>query len=105
MELYGIKIAEFEAPELDKGFVSAVKFNRAYLAGASKPVAVAVERSRGQLAVQQSRVYGTPEMRPADAFYAERLVKTLLWMKGGFRVSVYGDERFLCPLSQVSPSP
>lgn len=92
MELYGIKIPAFEAPELDKGFVSAVKFNRAYLAGAKKPMAVAVERSRGQLAVYESRIYGTPSFLEADAFYVERLVKTLLWMKGGFRVTVYGDE-------------
>lgn len=37
-------------------------------------------------------VHGTPEMDQADHYYVNRLVKTILWMKGGFRIYVAGDE-------------
>ena len=36
-------------------------------------------------------IHGTPEMAEADHYYIERLVKTILWMKGGFKVYVSGD--------------
>ena len=37
-------------------------------------------------------IHGTPEMAEADHYYVNRLVKTILWMKGGFKVYVAGDE-------------
>jgi predicted NBD/HSP70 family sugar kinase len=91
MELYGLNIPPFRAPELDEGFLPFAKFERAYVSGAKKPVAIVLERPRNQLAVHTTRIYGTENMRLADAFFTERLVKTLLWMKGGFRITVYGD--------------
>ena len=69
-----------------------LRFNRAFLADAEKPVDIAVERADGQMAVCSTRIHGTPEMREADCYYVERIVKTLLWMKGGFKVYVAGDE-------------
>lgn len=92
MKLYGIEIDVKNKPMLDEGFIPIVKFNRSYLSGASKPVSVAVERADGQMASVDTKIYGTPEMQEADCYYINRLVKTLLWMKGGFRVYVSGDE-------------
>ncbi len=92
MELYGINIPPFRMPELDEGFLPILKFKRAYLSGANKPIAIALERPHNQVAVHETRVYGTAIMRAADAFFMDRFVKTLLWMKGGFRVSIYGDK-------------
>ena len=51
-----------------------------------------MERSGGQVAVCETFIHGTPELAEADRYYADRLVKTLLWMKGGFRIYVSGDE-------------
>ena len=92
MNLYGIEISVKNAPKLDPEFIPVLKFNRAFLATAKKPVSIAVERADGQMATVHTFVHGTPDMAEADHYYVNRLVKTLLWMKGGFRVYVAGDE-------------
>lgn len=92
MNLYGIEINVKNAPVLDEGFIPVLKFNRAFLESATKPVSVAVERADGQMATVRTKIHGTPEMRDADNYYMNRIVKTLLWMKGGFKVYVSGDE-------------
>ena len=91
MNLYGIEIPVKNSPKLDPEFIPIMKFNRAYLAGAEKPVSIAVERANGEVAVCDTFIYGTPEMREADHYYANRLVKTVLWVKGGYRIYVAGD--------------
>lgn len=91
MDLYGIRIPMTNHPELDPGFIPMGLYNRAFLADAKKPVGIAVERSDGQIARVDTRVHGTPEYAAADRYYLDRLVKTLLWMKGGFKVYVSGD--------------
>ena len=92
MKLYGIDISVKNAPKLDPEFIPVLKFNRSFLATAKKPVSIAVERADGQMATVHTFVHGTPEMAEADHYYVNRLVKTILWMKGGFRVYVAGDE-------------
>ncbi len=91
MERCGINFSVKNAPELDPGFQPLGLFNRAYLAEAGKPVTVAVERAGGQVAVTRTRIAGTPDRAEADRYYMDRLVKGILWMKGGFRVWVSGD--------------
>ena len=93
MNKLGIEAAIRNVPELDPGFFPVLRFNRAFLEGAQKPVSIAVERDRGQVAVCNTRIYGTQEMYEADCYYMDRLVKSLLWMKGGWKVYVAGDEK------------
>lgn len=92
MNFLGLDISIRNKPELDPAFLPLHAFREAFLAGAHKPIGVAVERSNGQMAAVETFVHGTEEMRDADRYYIERLVKTLLWMKGGFRVYIRGDE-------------
>ena len=92
MNLYGIEINIKNSPKLDPDFIPVLKFNQAFLATAKKPVSIAVERADGQMAACHTFVHGTPEMAEADHYYVNRLVKTILWMKGGFRIYVAGDE-------------
>ena len=92
MDRFGIPVSVKHVPELDPSFCPMLKFNRAFLSDARKPISLAVERDRGQVAVCRTRIHGTPEMAAADRYYIDRLLKTLLWMKGGFRVYVAGDE-------------
>ncbi len=87
----GIEVTVKNPPKLDPGFIPVLKFNEAFLADARKPLSVAVERADGQMATVHTFVHGTPEMAAADHYYVNRLVKTILWMKGGFRVYVSGD--------------
>ena len=92
MNFLGLDISIRNKPELDPAFLPLHAFREAFLAGARKPIGVAVERSNGQMAAVETFLHGTEEMRDADRYYIERLVKTLLWMKGGFRIYIRGDE-------------
>ena len=92
MNRYGIQFQVKNSPSLDPEFMPILKFNRAFLQSAKKPVSFAVERSNGQVAVCNTFIHGTPEMREADHYYADRLVKSMLWLQGGFKVYVSGDE-------------
>lgn len=84
-------------PPLDRGFLAASLFNRAYRELARRvgavPLALALERADGSV----SR-YDTIIARPGGAppeltnFYVERLVKFLLWQRGGYKVYVGGPE-------------
>ncbi len=92
MEFLGIHFPVEKLPELDPGFLPLHKFNRAFLETAKKPLGIAVERAGGEMAVCRTFIHGTEALARADRYYIGRLVKTLLWMKGGFRVYVSGDK-------------
>ena len=98
MERFGISVELKNIPVLDPNFMPMLPFNRAFLKGATKPVAIAVERADGQVAATRTFIHGTPEMAEADRYYIDRLVKTALWMKGGYKI--YVDDKaiyeYLC---------
>lgn len=83
-------------PPLDPGFRPAVLANHAFLravgdAGGGVPLVLGLERSEGSLSRFETRVF--PEDHPraaANRPYAERLLKFLLWQRGGWRVYVGG---------------
>ena len=91
MNYLGIEASVRNLPELDRDFFPLYKFNHAFLASAKKPLGVAVERSGGEMAAVHTFIHGTADMKDADRYYIRRLVKTLLWMKGGWRVYISGD--------------
>lgn len=91
MNYLGIEASVKNLPELDLGFFPLRKFNHAFLSNAKKPVGVAVERSSGEMASVNTFIHGTSVLREADRYYIRRLIKSLLWMKGGFRVYISGD--------------
>ena len=92
MERYGIADQLTFVPELDPAFYPIGRYNRAFLKTAKKPIALAVERADGQMASVRTFIHGTQERYQADCYYTDRLVKTMLWMKGGFRVYLAGNE-------------
>lgn len=88
MKRYGINVTLKNVPVLDPEFTPLLKFNEAFLADAVKPVSIAVERADGQMAVCHTKIHGTEAMAEADIYYIDRIVKTMLWLKGGFRIFV-----------------
>ena len=88
MNRYGIDVTLKNVPVLDPEFTPLLKFNQAFLANAAKPVSFAVERADGQMATKHTMIHGTPEMYEADCYYIDRMVKTMLWLQGGFRVYI-----------------
>lgn len=91
MNLYGIDVNIKNIPVLDEGFIPLVAFNKAFLKTAHKPLAIAVERNGGLVSLFDTYIHGSPIKRDADRFYVERLVKFLLWAKGGYKVTICGD--------------
>ena len=83
-------------PPLDPGFRPAVLANRQFRrrveeSGQAVRLVIALERLEGACSRFETRVY--PEGHPESAAnlpYVERLVKFLLWQRGGWRVRVGG---------------
>jgi predicted NBD/HSP70 family sugar kinase len=84
-------------PALDPDFLPAALWNRAYHdavrdSGGGVPLALTLERSDGSVSTFRTAVlphYG--DHVALNQRYAERLLKFLLWQKGGFRVTVGGE--------------
>ena len=91
MEHLGINVNVKNVPELDAGYIPLHKFNAAFLEGAEKPLGIAVERAGGEVAVMRTFIHGTPEFEAADSYYADRMVKSMLWLYGGWKVYISGD--------------
>lgn len=96
----GISVPISHVPELDPGFIPLGKFNTAYLQGASQAVSIALERSGGQVAVYHTKIHGTPEQAQADRYYIRRLLKTMLWLYGGYRFHIAGSQEVVDWMNQ-----
>ena len=88
MDFLNVTVNVRNLPELDPGFLPLNQFNKAFLSTAKKPISLAVERAGGQMARCDTFIHGTDAYREADHYYIDRLVKSILWMKGGFKVYV-----------------
>lgn len=83
-------------PPLDEDFRPAALFNRGYIHGAGGsgngvPLIISLERSDGLTSVYTTVVYEKGcGFDNESRFYAERLIKTLLWIRGGWRITVGG---------------
>lgn len=83
-------------PPLDKEFRPAVLANRAYLneiesSGVGVSLLLGLERSDGHVSHFATQVF--PEDHPrasANLMYVERIIKFLLWQKGGWKIYVGG---------------
>lgn len=94
-------------PPLDPNFRPAVLTNRAFRraaveSGAAVPLVIALERSDG--AVSRFETMALAEDHPqaaANLPYAERLVKFLLWARGGWKVTIGGPAAIAEHIRQV----
>ncbi len=88
--LQGPENSQFHAP-LDPEFQPAVSFNRNYVAQAKRtgravPLVLALERENGLVARYETLVL--PGNDALTLRYVERLVKSLLWVQGGWQLHV-----------------
>jgi predicted NBD/HSP70 family sugar kinase len=93
-------------PLLDEGFRPAILANRAFVrqvdAAGGAPLVIGLERDAGNLTRFETRVF--PEGHPqaqANLPYVERLVKFLLWQRGGFKVYLGGPSSIAEHLRQA----
>ena len=85
-------------PPLDQEFRPAVLANRAFVAevnesGAGVPLVLGLERADGSVSRYETVVFPDGHERAgANLMYVERLVKFLLWQRGGWKVYVGGPK-------------
>ncbi|MCL4692237.1 MAG: ROK family protein [Candidatus Hydrogenedentes bacterium] len=83
-------------PPLEEGYRPAVLANRAFRAeveasGEGVPLVLGLERADGSVSRYETQVFPEGHARAqANLFYVERLVKFLLWQRGGWKVYVGG---------------
>lgn len=86
-------------PPLDENFRPAVLANRAFQqavadSGAGIPLVIGLERAHGAISRFETTVFADDHPNAeANLMFAERLVKFLLWQRGGWRVYVGGPKR------------
>ncbi len=83
-------------PPLEEVFRPASLANRAYRAEAStcgEPLVIGLERENGNLSRYETLVFPAGHPRAAENnYYIERLVKFLLWQRGGYKVYIGGSQ-------------
>ncbi|MGA2267104.1 MAG: ROK family protein [Bryobacteraceae bacterium] len=99
-------------PVLDSEFIPASLWNRLYRArvrenGGGRDLAIALERGEGSVSVFRTAVLPHQGANvPLNNRYVERLLKFLLWQKGGYRVTIVGDAHIADYLRSVyAPGP
>jgi predicted NBD/HSP70 family sugar kinase len=94
-------------PQLDPGFVPAVLWNRAYRDlvardPGARPFGLALVRADGSASVHRDRVLSAGHPAAAHTLrFVERLLKFLLWQKGGGRVLIAGADEIAAALGRV----
>ncbi len=85
-------------PPLDVGFRPAVLASRAFrreveTSGRGVPLVLALERPDGSISRYETQVFAEDHPRAAaNLFYAERLLKFLLWQRGGWKLYLAGPQ-------------
>jgi predicted NBD/HSP70 family sugar kinase len=81
-------------PPLDDGFRPAALANRAFeleTSHAGIPLVIGLEREAGKLSRYETRVYPDDHPRAsANLYFAERMLKFLLWQRGGIKIFIGG---------------
>ena len=95
------------SPPLDPGFVPASLWNRAYRERCAAdpgthPLAIALERTDGTISRFNTRVLPHDGANVSlNTTYVERLLKALLWARGGWRVIVSGNDAIAATLRGI----
>ncbi len=94
-------------PELDPGFVPAVLWNRAFreavaATGKGRKIVIALNRPNGTCSTYPTEIFpDDAQYRELNVKYVERIVKFMLWMKGGYRVVIAGAPEVAAELAKI----
>ncbi len=87
-------------PVYDPDFYPAALYNKAFLeevkkSGKCVSVAIGIERNDGLISVYKTKVFAEDSGYAYESkLYIERLVKALMWIKGGFKI-IFGGPEYL----------
>ena len=90
MTIEGIHLSVSNLPELDNGMLPLAPFFAYFEKHGTEDYAVVVERAGGMVSVYRTKLL--VDNLAANRLYVERLVKFLLWARGGFRVTLCGGK-------------
>ena len=85
--------------KLDPNYVPIILGNIAYekaVKDSEEPVEViiAIQRSNHQIAKTTCSVFNEKyHQEDVNFLYVERLIKTLIWLKGGYKIYIAGDQK------------
>ncbi len=89
---------EFETkntPPLDTGFIPMMAAIRAHQLSTQQhganPLAIAIRRTDNTVSVYEMNIHSNAEFLETDQQLVERIVKFLLWMKGGYEITIFGS--------------
>jgi len=99
MNFLGIDINLKNIPVHDPNFIPMGVFNREFLKQAKKPLAICVQRNDGLISVYDTFITGSNV--EADRYYVARMVKCLLWARGGYKITICGDDDIAAHIAQV----
>ena len=91
-----INVNPLYTPIMDKHFKPAILHNHAFLkvvkeSGRGVSLCIALERNDGLVSTYNTEVFAENSgMDDENFFYVERLIKSLLWIRGGWKVTVGG---------------
>ena len=83
---------------IDKNYRPAALFNREFLdevkkSGKGVELSISLERSGGLVSTYKTQVFAEEtDVNEANFIYVERLVKSLLWIKGGWKLTIGGPK-------------
>jgi len=84
---------------LDEDFYPAVLWNHAFLDNVSSskksvPLSIAIEKEDNSILVYRTQIFSDEsDFAFSNYFYVEQLVKTLLWIYGGYKVIISGSKQ------------
>jgi len=109
LSIAGVEVNPAVAPPLDQEFLPASLFNRSYreaAAGAGgTPLKLALERTDGSVSMYSTTVLPPASGNlPATLIYVERIVKFLLWQRGGWKLYAGGPPEIGRHLQAAMPA-
>ena len=106
LQIAGIEVHPAMVPPLDPDFLPAALFTREYLKLANElgpePLCIALERGDGSVSSYRTVVIHPSKGHvEATRLYVERIVKVLLWQRGGWKVYVGGPAEIGAYIGEV----
>ena len=83
-------------PKYDVGYIPMIEklndYRRAVKAADNKPLKIAVERNKGYNFIYNIDIFASENKREENYAVIERLIKTILWVAGGYKIIIAGDD-------------
>jgi len=84
---------------LDDNFLPAVLWNYSFLDSVhsskkSVPLTIGIEKEDDSVSIYKTKVFSDEsDFAPSNYFYTEQLIKTLLWIYGGYKIIIGGSKK------------